>query len=212
MVLSRDRWLRWVGKPVVHALAAAPLALLAGRTFWHPELLGANPVTTIIDQLGLWALRLLLVTLALTPLRYLTHSSAWLLYRRLLGLWAATYAFLHLLMYVVVDQRLDIRVLLEDVLKRPWITVGFAAVLILLALTVTSTRGMMRRLGRRWQTLHYGVYLAAVGGVWHYWWQVKKDIRAPIAYAAVFALLMGYRGARRWLKARSEPATAPGRI
>jgi sulfoxide reductase heme-binding subunit YedZ len=211
MVLSRDRLHRLVGKPLVHAAALTPLALLVYRTVLHPEALGANPVAVILDVLGLWALRLLLVTLALTPLRWLTKSSVWLLYRRLLGLWSALYALLHLAMYVIVDQRLDARVLLEDVLKRPWITVGFATVLILLALSLTSTRSMMRRLGRRWQTLHNAVYVAGLGAVWHYWWQVKKDVRAPLAYAAVLALLLGYRLVRRLLRARSAPATVPGR-
>lgn len=177
----------------------------------HPQTLGANPIDTILDNLGLWSLRLLLLTLAMTPLRWLFRSSTPLLYRRALGLWAAAYALLHLLMYVVVDQRLDARVLIEDVLKRPWITVGFVTVVMLTVLAATSTRGMMRRLGRRWLVLHRLVYAAGIGAVWHYWWQVKKDVRAPLAYAAVLGLLLGYRLVRRAVKARFAPATVPGR-
>ena len=211
MVLSRAVQRRALIKAIVHLAAAAPLALMVSRTLWHPESLGANPIATLIDNLGLWALRLLLVTLALTPLRILTRSSAWLFYRRLLGLWAALYALLHLLMYVLVDQRVDLRVLLEDVIKRPWITVGFAAILILLALTVTSTEAMRRRLRKNWQRLHNGVYVAAILGVWHYLWQVKKDLRPPLVYAVILVLLFAIRLWRRRFKATSAPATAPGK-
>jgi sulfoxide reductase heme-binding subunit YedZ len=210
--LSKAFWQRWVAKTLLHLAAATPLALLSLRVVLHPESLGANPVATLIHELGLWALRLLLLTLALTPLRHLTHSAVWLLYRRMLGLWAAAYTLLHLLAYVGIDQRFDLPVLIEDVLKRPWITIGFAASLILLVLSITSTRGMMRRLGRRWQTLHTSVYAAALLGLWHFYWQVKKDIRAPLAYAIVFAVLMLIRLVRsRWFKAKFAPATAPGK-
>jgi sulfoxide reductase heme-binding subunit YedZ len=211
MVLSRAVQRRALIKAVVHLAAGAPLALMVSRTLWHPESLGANPIATLIDNLGLWALRLLLVTLALTPLRILTRSSAWLFYRRLLGLWAALYAMLHLVMYVAVDQRLDLPVLMEDVIKRPWITVGFAAILILLALTVTSTEAMRRRLRKNWQRLHNAVYVAAILGVWHYLWQVKKDLRPPLVYAAILAILFGIRLWKRRFKATSAPATVPGK-
>jgi sulfoxide reductase heme-binding subunit YedZ len=211
MVLSRAVQRRaWI-KTVVHLGVATPLLLLVWRTLAHPESLGANPIATLIDQLGLWALRLLLVTLALTPLRILTGSSQWLFYRRMLGLWAAFYAGLHLVMYVVVDQRLDLRVLIEDVLKRPWITVGVAGVLILLVLSITSTDAMRRRLRKQWQRLHYSVYAAAVLGVWHYLWQVKKDVRPPLVYAGLLASLFAIRWGRRALKAKFAPATAPGK-
>ncbi len=196
--------------------ALAPLALLLARTFGiiGPGL-GANPIAVLTDALGLWALRLLLATLALTPLRHLTGSAHWLRLRRMLGLWAFTYATAHLALYFLVDQRLALGVLLEDVTKRPWITLGLVAFLILLALALTSSARAMRALGRHWQRLHYAVYVAALAGCWHFYWQVKRDVRAPLGYAAVFAALMAARAFFAWRRRaraqrsatlRSEPA------
>jgi sulfoxide reductase heme-binding subunit YedZ len=159
--------------------------------------LGANPIAMVTDTLGLWGLRLLLATLALTPLRHATGSSEWLRFRRMLGLFAFCYLSLHFTMYVVVDQSFNVGILLEDVLRRPWITLGFTALLLLLPLALTSTRSAMRRLGRRWQQLHYAIYPAALLGCWHYYWQVKRDVRSPLLYAAIFAVLMA---ARLWRK------------
>ncbi|HUO96536.1 MAG TPA: protein-methionine-sulfoxide reductase heme-binding subunit MsrQ [Steroidobacteraceae bacterium] len=176
-----------------------PIATLAVRAFGlGGATLGTNPVATLTDQLGLWALRLLLATLALTPLRILTGSARWLLYRRMLGLAAFGYLTLHLAMYFAVDQSFDWRVLLEDIAKRRWITLGFTAFVLLVPLAATSTRAAQRRLGRRWQRLHYAIYPAAVLGCWHYYWQVKRDVRAPLVYAAVLALLLGMRAVRAW--------------
>lgn len=189
--------------------ALLPLGRLAAGAFGIAgETLGANPVAALIDGLGLWGLRFLLATLALTPLRMLTGSPRWLLYRRMFGLYAFFYLFLHATAYIVIDRRLDLGTLVEDVLKRPWITVGFLGIVLLAPLALTSTRGWMRRLGRRWQTLHYLVYPAAVLGAWHFWWQVKRDIRAPLAYAAILALLLGWRALRAWRR-RSRSASAP---
>lgn len=188
-----------------------PLADLALRIFGiGGASLGANPVAALTDALGLWALRLLLATLALTPLRWLTGSARWLLYRRMLGLYAFCYLSLHLAMYFAVDQGFDWRVLLEDVAKRRWITLGFAAFVLLVPLAATSTRAAQRRLGRRWQQLHYAIYPAALLGCWHYYWQVKRDVRAPLAYAALFAILMAVRAVRA-LRRRRRPA-APGAL
>ncbi len=183
-----------------------PLAVLALGAFGLGGVrLGANPVAAITDTLGLWALRLLVATLALTPLRYLTGSSDWLRYRRMLGLFAFFYLSLHLAMYVVVDRRFDWRTLGEDLAKRPWITLGFLAFVLLVPLALTSTQAAMRRLGRRWQRLHYLVYPAAVLGCWHFYWQVKRDVREPLAYAAALALLLGVRAVRRGWRARRAP-------
>lgn len=182
---------------------AAPLAHLAARAFGlGGATLGANPVAALTDALGLWALRLLLATLALTPLRQLTGSVRWLLYRRMLGLYAFVYLSLHLAMYFAVDQGFDWRVLLEDIAKRRWITLGVAAFVLLVPLAATSTGSAQRRLGRRWQRLHYAIYPATLLGCWHYYWQVKRDVREPLLYAAVFALLMLVRAARRLRRRR----------
>jgi len=122
----------------------------------------------------------------------------------MLGLYAFFYLSLHLAMYIAVDQRFDLKILLEDVLKRPWITLGMTGFLLLLPLALTSTRAAMRRLGRRWQTLHTLIYPATLAGCWHYYWQVKRDIRPPLVYAAIFAGLMLIRWRLR-ARARAAP-------
>jgi len=201
----------------VFAASLVPLAALAARTFGVGGLgLGANPVAALTDALGLWALRFLLATLTLTPLRYLSGSAEWLRLRRMLGLYAFLYATLHFAMYFLVDQRLAVGVLVEDVAKRPWVTLGLIGFLILVALAATSTAWAMRKLGRNWQRLHYAVYGAGLAGCWHYYWQVKRDVTAPLAYAGVFALLMAVRAVHAWrrrlrLRAMYAPTTVPGR-
>jgi sulfoxide reductase heme-binding subunit YedZ len=196
---------RFVLKPLAHLLAAWPLAALAWAILVDGgRPLGANPVAEMIHRLGLAGVNLLLATLAVTPVRQLTGWPHWLRLRRLLGLWAFAYLLLHALAYVVVDQSLDAALLVEDVLKRPWITVGAAGLLLLVPLAVTSTGGWMRRLGRRWQRLHYAVYPATALGLWHFAWQVKRDLSTPLAYAAVFAALMTWRVLRA--RGRARPA------
>jgi methionine sulfoxide reductase heme-binding subunit len=171
-------------KPVVFAACAAPAALMTlgilaavGKLSSSPMDLGADPV----DHL----LRL----------------------RRMLGLFAFFYALAHFTVYAWLDQGLDLRAIGADIIKRPYITIGMLALLLLVPLAITSTNRMMRRLGRGWQKLHRLVYLITLLGVWHFWWQVKKDIREPLLYIAIFAVLMAWR----LFKAKSVPATAPGR-
>jgi sulfoxide reductase heme-binding subunit YedZ len=131
------------------------------------------------------------------------------LYRRLFGLYAFGYLTLHLAMYFAIDQGFDWRVLLEDVAKRRWITLGVAAFLLLVPLAATSTRFAQRRLGRRWQQLHYAIYPATLLGCWHFYWQVKRDVREPLAYAAVFTFLMAVRGLRTVRRRRNAAVGAP---
>ncbi|MEO0995883.1 MAG: protein-methionine-sulfoxide reductase heme-binding subunit MsrQ [Pseudomonadota bacterium] len=180
-------------KPFVFVLCLLPLALVLAQVFGFAGGLGANPVETLQDHFGEWGLRFLLVALAVTPLRRLTGLAALARYRRMLGLFAFTYVAAHFLVYVGLEQRFSLAPLAEDVLERPYITVGFASFLVLLALAATSTLKARRRLGRRWTTLHRGAYVAAVLAVWHYWWQVKKDLSEPLIYAAVLALLFAVR-------------------
>ena len=185
-------------KPLVFLLGLVPaLWLAAGVTNPGSVDLGANPVEKIQDTLGIWGLRLLLATLAITPLRQLTGQVEWLAYRRMLGLFAFFYLSSHLLFYVAVDQELAWAILIEDVSERPFITAGFAGFLLLVPLAVTSTRRAQRRLGRRWLRLHRLIYPAAVLGCVHFWWQVKADIREPLAYSAVLAILLAWRLYRR---------------
>ncbi|MBW8368573.1 MAG: sulfoxide reductase heme-binding subunit YedZ [Arenimonas sp.] len=198
---------RWVGiKALAHALALLPLALLVQAAFGGT--LGADPVAAITHQTGEWALRLVLLGLAMTPLRRLLGQPWPIRFRRLVGLYAFFYASLHLATYVVLDLGQYWQQLLDDIVKRPYITVGFAAWLLLVPLALTSTRGWMRRLGRRWGQLHKLAYVVGVLGVLHYLWLVKSDLREPLVYAAVLALLLGLR---LWWRFRKPPAQAPMR-
>lgn len=178
----------WLPKSVVHAAALLPLALL-GWDIWH-DALGADPVAEITHRTGDWTLRLLLVALAVTPLRRISGWNVLARFRRLVGLYAFAYATLHLATYVVLDLGGYWAQILEDIVKRPYITVGFLAWLGLLPLALTSTQRMMRRLGRRWAVLHRMVYVVGVLGVLHYLWLVKSDSREPLLYAAILALLL----------------------
>jgi len=178
-----------------------PLGKLVLETFGVAGLsLGANPVETLLHRLGIWGLRFLLLTLAVTPLRFIT-GMAWLIrFRRMLGLFAFFYILAHFLVYAGLDQRFDLQAIFEDIAERPYITIGFTALSLLLPLAITSTNGMMRRLGRRWQKLHRLVYLIAILGVWHFYWQVKLDTLEALIYALILALLLGYRAWRKYAR------------
>ncbi|WP_369981340.1 protein-methionine-sulfoxide reductase heme-binding subunit MsrQ [Xanthomonas bundabergensis] len=196
-------------KALVHALALAPLAYL-GWQFWQvwqagSDALGADPVAEIEHRTGLWALRLLLLTLAITPLRQLSGQSVLLRFRRMLGLYAFFYACVHLGVYLGLDLRGYWAQIFEEIVKRPYITVGFLAWLLLIPLAITSTQGWMRRLKRNWGKLHKAIYAIGVLAVLHFWWLVKSDIREPLLYAAILALLLGWRGWRA-LSARRTTA------
>jgi len=155
--------------------------------------LGANPIEFITHSTGTWTLTGLMVTLSVTPLRRLTGRAELIRYRRMLGLFTFFYASLHFVTYVWLDQFFDPAAIAKDIIKRPFITVGFAAFVLLIPLAATSTHAMMRRLGRRWQQLHRLVYLVAMLGVIHYVWLVKKDLTQPLIYGAVLALLLVMR-------------------
>jgi sulfoxide reductase heme-binding subunit YedZ len=195
---------RFIYKPLVFAACAAPAALLTLAAFGHgPTDLGADPVRRLIHACGITALNLLLVTLAVTPARDITGLRSLLRLRRMLGLFVFFYALAHFTVYFTLDQWFDLRAVGADIVKRPYITIGMAALLLLIPLAVTSTNGMMRRLGRRWTKLHRLVYVVGALALWHFWWQVKADIREPLIYVAIFAALMAWR-----LKAKFWPATA----
>lgn len=195
---------RFVYKPLVFAACATPAVLMLLAAFGKgPMDLGADPVRRLIHACGITALNLLLVTLALSPARQLTGWNHLLRLRRMLGLFVFFYVLAHFTVYGWLDQGLDLGAIGADIVKRPYITIGMLALLLLVPLAVTSTNGMMRRLGRRWTSLHRLVYVIAALGLWHFWWQVKKDIREPLVYVGIFAVLMAFR-----LRARFWPATA----
>ena len=183
-------WVR-LYKPLIFLLCLVPLGLMAWGLYsggYQP-----NPVEALLHATGDWTLRLLLITLAVTPIRRLTGWRRPVLWRRMLGLFSFFYAALHFTIWLVLDRELLWGQVLEDLVKRPFITVGFAAFVILLALAVTSNNWSMRRLGAGWKRLHRLAYLAALLGVLHYWWLVKADVREPLLYLAVFGLLMVLR-------------------
>ena len=195
-------------KPLVFAAALVPFALLIWRGFTGD--LTADPLAEITNETGTWTLRFIAVTLAITPLRRVTGWNPIIRYRRMLGLFAFFYGTLHFLTYVVADRfaSLDfpdgfvawstvvnlLAAILEDVAKRPYITVGFIAFVSMMPLALTSTAGWIRRLGgRNWQRLHRLIYLTGIAAVTHYWWKVKADTLHPAIYAAIVAVLLGFR-------------------
>jgi sulfoxide reductase heme-binding subunit YedZ len=161
--------------------------------------LGANPIEKITRSTGYWTLTFIMVTLTITPLRKLTGWNWLTRTRRMLGLFAFFYASLHFLTYLVIDQFFDWDSILKDIVKRPYITVGFPSFLLLIPLAITSNNALIKKLGgKRWRWLHRLVYVVAVGGVVHYWWLVKKDLTNPITFAVILAVLLGFRVVYWW--------------
>lgn len=181
-------------KAIVFVAALVPVTRLAVALALYPDSLGANPAEFITRATGDWTLRFLLITLAVTPLRKIFEWH-WLAgFRRMFGLYAFFYGLVHLSSYVSFDHVFDLTEILKDIVKRPFITVGFTALVLMLPLAVTSTDKMVRRLGaKRWLTLHRLVYAIAPLGVLHFWWMVKADITEPAIYAVILAFLLGYR-------------------
>jgi len=190
---------------VAKALLFLACLIPLGRLIWlaFSDGLGANPIEFITRSTGTWTLVFLLLTLSITPLRRLTGRNALIRYRRMLGLFAFFYACLHFTTYIWLDQFFEWPAIVKDVIKRPFITVGFAAFVLLIPLAATSTQAMQRRLKRRWQQLHRLVYLVAICGVLHYWWLVKKDVTEPAWYALVLTLLLGFRLLQRFINRSS---------
>ena len=207
--MSIDQRYRYVYKPLVFLACLVPLIWAVAGVFGLPvPSLGADPVRRVLGILGHSALNLLLVTLSVTPLRKITGNAHLPRFRRMLGVFAFTYALLHFITYVGPFQGFSWSAIVKDLVKRPYITLGFTALLLLLPLAITSTNAMMRRLKRRWQSLHRLIYPIAILGVWHYWWQVKKDIREPLIYAAILSVLLGWRLWQRQRAAGQRAATS----
>lgn len=216
--------IKWVLKPAAFLAGLGPLAWLiwAGLT----GNLSANPLADLTNETGLWALRFLCLTLAITPLRRLTGWNVVIRFRRMVGLYAFFYGTLHFLTYTIVDRfaGLDfpdgivawstvvnlVKSVGADIYKRPFITIGFTSLLIMLPLAITSTAGMIRRLGgKRWQALHRLVYVSATAAVLHYWWLVKSDITSPRRYAIIVGVLLLARVAWSKMRAQASAPTAP---
>jgi sulfoxide reductase heme-binding subunit YedZ len=187
--------LLWL-KPLVFIICSIPASQLAYLA-WIGDL-GVNPIEFITRFTGSWSLIILITSLAVTPLRRVTGWNDLIKFRRMIGLFAFFYASLHFATYLGLDLFFDFRAIGKDILKRPYITAGFTAFVVMVPLALTSTAAMIRRLGKRWQQLHRLVYLAAIAGVIHFYWLVKADIRRPAQYGAVLALLLGFRLVVKW--------------
>ena len=201
---------RFVGKPVVFLLCLVPLLLVLGDAFNVTGRLSANPVEDILDRFGNWGLRFIVIALAVTPLRRLTGWNWLTRFRRMLGLFAFFYVLLHFLVWLLLDRALAVdpafqwSMVWEDLVERPFITIGFAALILLTAMALTSTNAIRRRMRRNWDRLLYSAYAVGILGVWHYWWQVKQDIAEPLVYAAIVAMLLGLRVYWRSRKSASQ--------
>lgn len=197
------RLARRAGKPLVFLICLVPLGMIAYDA--ATDGLGANPIEALELRTGRWALRLLAVTLAVTPLRRITGWNELIRYRRMLGLFAFFYATLHVSTYIGLDMFFDLDDIVEDVIEHPYVTIGLLTWLLLLPLAITSTKGWIRRLGgKRWNRLHRLIYVAAAGGTLHFYMAVKQDTSDPIFFAAILALLLG---ARLWWRVSGSMKT-----
>ena len=192
------RIMKYIASIKIAAFLASltPLGLLGFDAY--NDNLGANPIEVITRSTGTSTLVFLLLTLTVTPLRRISGQQWLIKLRRMLGLYAFFYACLHFSTYIWLDQFFDLEEIVKDVIKRPFITVGFASFVLLIPLALTSTTGMIRRLGKRWQQLHRLVYVIGVGGVVHFLWLVKADLTQPIIYGSILGLLLGYRLLAKW--------------
>ena len=180
-------------KPIVFLICLLPIILVLTDLFEISGTLGANPIENIQDRFGIWGLRFIVILLMISPLKKIT-GIIWLIqFRRMIGLFAFFYVLMHFLVWLLLEQSLLMPAIIEDVTKRPFITIGFIALLILLILASTSTSKIRRSMGKKWDKLHQSVYLASILGVWHFWWQVKKDITEPLIYAVIIFILLTYR-------------------
>tara|TARA_B100001142_G_C14346371_1_gene660163 strand:+ start:3058 stop:3675 length:618 start_codon:yes stop_codon:yes gene_type:complete len=180
-------------KPIVFLICLLPIILVLTDLFEISGTLGANPIENIQDRFGIWGLRFIVILLLISPLKKIS-GIIWLIqFRRMIGLFAFFYVLMHFLVWLLLEQSLLMPTIIEDVTKRPFITIGFIALLILLILASTSTSKIRRSMGKKWDKLHQSVYLASILGVWHFWWQVKKDITEPLIYAVIIFILLTYR-------------------
>ena len=201
--MTQTQWRRRVFKPVVFIACLAPLGALVDDGFRGE--LGANPVEMVTNTTGIWTLRLIVATIAITPLRWASGLNQVIHYRRAVGLFAFFYGTLHFLTYFILDHQLQFDGLWEDVVKRPYITAGFTAFVLMIPLAVTSTTGWIRRMGgKRWNLLHRLVYITALAAVLHYFWKVKLDATYPVYYGIGVSALLGIRVWRRYRPKRAS--------
>ena len=207
--MNQTQQRRWVFKPIVWILCLAPLGLLIYDGF--TDNLTANPIEKITNTTGIWTLRLIVATLAITPLRWLTGINQLVNYRRLIGLFAFFYGTIHFIIYVVTTffiegfSNFDASGLGADLVERPYITAGFTAFVLMIPLAITSTAGWIRRMGgKKWNLLHRLIYITALAAVLHYFWKVKLDTTYPVYYGIGVAFLLGFRVWRNFARKRAS--------
>ena len=190
MIAKINRW--WIFKPAIFLLCLVPTVWLSWDTFTGQ--LSANPIEDLRNRTGIWTLRFVMITLSITPLRRITGWQALIRFRRMLGLFAFFYSFLHFITYIWLDQFFDFHAIVDDITKRPFIIAGVLSFVVLIPLAITSTNKWIGRLGgKRWQMLHRLIYVSAAAGVLHYYWRVKLDVSRPIAYGVILAFLLALR-------------------
>ncbi len=192
MSLTRQQWISY-SKPPLFLILAAPALWLSYQAFFAPQLLGADPAKALLDQTGLWSIRIILLALAVTPFRILTKQNYLIQYRRMTGLFAFFYAGLHFLVYSVLLLELDVARISAEIVQRPYIVVGFIALLLYVPLAITSTKGWQRRLKRNWVKLHKLVYLIGILAVVHMTWLKKVGLYDTWPYALLLIVLLGIR-------------------
>ena len=188
-------------KPAVFLLGLMPLLLIIGDLFEITGTLGANPIENMQDRFGIWGLRFIVTVLMVSPLRFITGFTWIAQFRRMIGLYAFFYVLMHFLVWLLLEQNLLMSAIIEDIATRPFITIGFIALLILVVLASTSTMNIRKKMGNNWVKLHSSIYLASILGVWHFWWQVKKDITEPVIYAIIISILLLYRLRKKYMYA-----------
>lgn len=202
--MTQTHFIRRIGKPAVFLAALGPFTWLVYNAFWGD--LGVNPVETITNDTGIWTLRFIVITIAISPLRWLTGVNPLILFRRMTGLFAFFYGSLHFMTYFILDHSLAFAGVWDDVVKRPYITAGFTAFVLMIPLAITSTQGWIRRMGgRKWSLLHRLVYISAIAAVLHYFWKVKLDTTNPVYYAIIVGVLLA---ARVWHHVRKAAPAA----
>jgi sulfoxide reductase heme-binding subunit YedZ len=202
--VTQTQFIRRIVKPVVFAAALGPFGWLVYNAFWGD--LGVNPVETITNYSGITTLRLIAITLALTPARWISGFNPIILFRRMIGLFAFFYGTLHFMTYFILDQSLQFGGVWDDVVKRPYITAGFTGFVLMIPLAITSTQGWIRRLGgRRWNLLHRLIYITALAAVLHYFWKVKLDTTYPVYYGTLMGVLLTARLVQRARKMAAVP-------
>ena len=202
--MTQTQFIRRIVKPVVFAAALGPFGWLVYNAFWGD--LGVNPVETITNYSGITTLRLIAITLALTPARWISGFNPIILFRRMIGLFAFFYGTLHFMTYFILDQSLQFGGVWDDVVKRPYITAGFTGFVLMIPLAITSTQGWIRRLGgRRWNLLHRLIYITALAAVLHYFWKVKLDTTYPVYYGMLMGVLLTARLVQRARKMAAVP-------